>query len=281
MKKVLLSTAVALVGIATVAGSASAADLAARPYTKAPPIVEPIFTWTGWYIGVNGGGSFGGSSTGKLAAFSTAPAGNDFTPAVAAGGTPRALGVKHNGGFGGGQIGYNWQTGPWVWGLETDIQGASIGSASTVVFPGGGGIVPSVSTGRDRIDWFGTFRGRVGYAADRVLFYATGGLAYGEAKSSISNIYTPNTAGVFVGSKSDTRVGWAAGAGIEWAFLPGWSLKGEYLHVDLGRTSVNATDPINFPGGAFATYRFKHDFDSARVGINYHFNSLGPILAKY
>jgi len=279
MKKVLLSTAVALIGIASVAGTASAADLAARPYTKAPPIVEPIFTWTGWYIGVNGGGAFGGGSTGALTNFSTV-APNNFTPAVVAGGTPGSLSTKHSGGFGGGQIGYNWQTGAWVWGLETDIQGASIGSSSTVVFPGGGGIFPSVSTGRDRIDWFGTFRGRVGYSVDRVLFYATGGLAYGEAKSSASNIFTPNTSGVFVGSKSDTRVGWAAGAGIEWAFLPGWSLKGEYLHVDLGRTDVTITDPVNFPGG-FATYRFKHEFDSARIGINYHFNAGGPILARY
>jgi outer membrane immunogenic protein len=274
--KFLATTAVALVSFGLI-GSASAADLAARPYTKAPPMVDPVFSWTGWYIGVNGGGSFG-SSTGRLDSFTTAPPGASFLPAVTAGGTPQSLGAKHEGGFGGGQVGYNWQQGMWVYGLETDIQGAGIGSTSTVTFPGGGGTVPSVSTGRDRIDWFGTFRGRVGVAVDRVLFYGTGGLAYGGVKSTATNLYTPAAAGTFMGSTSDTKVGWAAGAGVEWAFAPNWSLKAEYLHVDLGRSTVTIADPVNFPI-SFANYRFSHTFDTVRAGINYKFG--GPILAKY
>lgn len=248
-------------------GTASAADLAARPYTKAPPMAVAVYNWTGWYVGVNGGYAWG-DSTGSLSSFTP-----DFGPAVTAGGTPRFLGAKHQGGFGGGQVGYNWQTSAWVFGLETDIQGASIGGTSTVVFPGGGGIVPSVSTGRDHIDWFGTVRGRVGFAANNVLFYGTGGFAYGGVHTTASNIFTPGTAGTFNGSSSATRVGWTAGAGIEWGFAPNWSLKGEYLHVDLGSSNTTIFDPVNFPLSS-ATYSFHHEFDAVRVGVNYRFG--GP-----
>src|SRR5690242_9518266 len=109
-------------------GVASAADMAVKARPLPPP--APIFTWTGFYIGVNGGWAFDGwdDNTGNLVAFTP-----DFTAAVTAGGTPRHLGVKHEGGFGGGQIGYNWQAGQFVFGVEADIQGADIGKTSTVV----------------------------------------------------------------------------------------------------------------------------------------------------
>jgi outer membrane immunogenic protein len=155
--------------------------------------VAAVFSWTGWYVGVNGGWAWDNSS-GNLDSFSTT-GGNDFRPAVVAGGTPRFLGANHEGGFGGGQIGYNWQMTNWVFGLETDIQGADIGRTSTVNFPGGGGIVPSVSIGRDHIDWFGTARGRVGVAVNNVLFYGTGGFAYGGVETSVTSIFTPGTSG--------------------------------------------------------------------------------------
>ncbi|KJC55785.1 hypothetical protein UP10_38520 [Bradyrhizobium sp. LTSPM299] len=268
------SAAVVSLSLATL-GSAMAADMA----VKARPVaVDPSYIWSGWYAGVNGGYAWGNSG-GSLAAFTTFPAGADFGPAVAAGGTPSFLGAKHEGGFGGGQVGYNWQTNKWLFGLEADIQGADIGQTSTIVFPGVvGGIVPSVSTGRDHIDWFGTFRGRVGITANNVLFYGTGGLAYGGVRSSVTNVYTPLVSGNFAGSTSDTRVGWAAGAGIEWAFAPHWSVKGEYLHVDLGSSNVTMFDPVNFPT-ASATYRFHHQLDTVRVGVNYLFG--GPVVAKY
>jgi outer membrane immunogenic protein len=243
---------------------------------KAQP--APISSWTGLYGGVNGGGAFG-NSTGTLSTFTTAPApGADFTGAVNAGGTPRNLGAKHNGGFGGAQVGYNWQTGDWVFGVETDIQGADIGNTSTTNFAGGGGIRPSVSTGRDHIDWFGTLRGRAGLTVDQVLFFGTAGLAYGGVQSSATNIFTPAAAGVFTGTTNDTRVGWAAGAGVEWGFAPGWSVKGEYLHVDLGSSNVTIVDPVHFPR-ASATYRFNHAFDTIRIGVNYRFNWAIPTIA--
>jgi outer membrane immunogenic protein len=244
---------------------------------KAPPVAAADSGWSGWYAGVNGGYAWDHAS-GSLVAFSTTPAGNNFAPAVAAGGTPGFLGAKHEGGFGGGQLGYNWQIAKWLVGFEADIQGAGIGQTSTISFPGGGGILPSVSTGRDHINWFGTFRGRVGVTANRVLYYATGGLAYGGISSSVTNLFTPGVAGSFAGSSGTTSIGWAAGAGVEWSFAPKWSLKGEYLHVDLGHSNTTLFDPVNFPG-AFATYRFSHAFDSVRVGVNYHF--AGPVVAKY
>lgn len=268
MKKILAAAAI----LAVSAISANAADLPARTYTKAPPMMDPIFSWTGWYVGANGGGTFGDRS-GNLVAFTPG-----FLGAVTAGGTPGALGTRHEGYFGGGQVGYNWQAANFVYGLEADFQGADIGKRSTVVFPGAGPILPSVSTGRDHLNWFGTFRGRVGFAVDRVLFYGTGGLAYGETRTSATNVFTPAVGGVFTGGVNDTRVGYAVGAGIEWAFAPNWTIKGEYLHIDLGRSNVTITDPVGFPVDS-ATYRFRHEFDAARVGINYKWG--GPVVARY
>jgi outer membrane immunogenic protein len=251
-------------------GGAMAADMA----VKAAPIpVAMGYNWTGWYVGLNGGGAWG-DRTGDLVAFDPIAA-----LAVTAGGSPRHLGANHSGGFGGAQVGYNWQTTNIVFGIETDIHGASIGDTSTLTFPGGGGILPSVSTGRDRIDWFGTFRGRIGFAANNVLFYGTGGLAYGGVRSTLTNVFTPSAAGNVFGSVSDTRVGWAAGAGVEWGFAPNWTVKGEYLHIDLGSNNVTGFDPVNFPGFNLLTYHFHHEFETVRVGVNYRFN--GPLVAKY
>jgi outer membrane immunogenic protein len=255
-------------------GGAMAADMAVKARPMAAPVA--VYNWTGWYVGVNGGYAWD-DSTGNLNAFTTA-AGSDFTAAVAAGGTPRFLGAKHEGGFGGAQVGYNWQMSNWLFGLEADIQGADIGKTSTTVFLGGGGIAPSVSTGRDHLDWFGTVRGRVGVTANNVLFYGTGGLAYGGVQTSITNVFTPGTAGTFAGSSSDTRFGWAAGAGVEWGFAPNWSVKGEYLHIDLGSSNVTMLDPVHFPL-ASATYRFHHELETVRVGVNYRFG--GPLVARY
>lgn len=272
MKRYLGWVAAAAVSLGGLA-SALAADMPMKA-VKAPP--PPPCVWCGWYVGVNGGWAFG-DATGRITDFSTVGIDN-FGPIIAAGAVPTFLGAKHDGGFGGGQFGYNWQMRNWLLGFETDIQGANIGNTSTFVFPGGGGFIPIVSTGRDHIDWFGTVRGRVGVTFDNVLLYGTGGLAYGGVKSSLTLIATPSIAGNFSGSLNDTRVGWVAGAGVEWLFAQNWSLKGEYLHVDLGSSNVTMLDPVNLPG-AFLTYRFHHEFDSVRAGVNYHFN--GPVVAKY
>ena len=263
-----LASAVTL-GIAGL-GAASAADMAvkARP---APVPVDLGYNWSGWYVGVNGGWAWD-DSTGRLDSFTAA-----FGPPIAGGAVPTDLGAKREGGFGGGQVGYNWQRDRWVFGLEADIQGADIGRTNTILFPGSALFVPTVTTARDHTDWFGTARGRVGFAANNVLFYGTGGLAYGGVNSSVRDIGTPPTTGNFAGSASDTRFGWAAGAGIEWGFIGNWTVRGEYLHVDLGSSNVTMTDP-QFPGQS-ATYRFHHQIDAARIAVNYRFG--GPVVAKY
>jgi outer membrane immunogenic protein len=252
-------------------GAALAADMdmarKAEMAVKAQP--APISSWSGLYGGVNGGGAFG-NTTGTL---------STFGPMVPTGATPQTnLGAKHDGGFGGAQLGLNWQTGSFVLGVETDIQGADIGRTSTTTSVGAAN---RVVTGRDHIDWFGTVRGRAGVAVDQVLFFGTAGLAYGGVQSSASNIVLPvGAGGAFTGTTTNTRVGWAAGAGVEWGFAPGWTVKGEYLHVDLGSSNVTILDPVNFPN-AFATYRFNHVFDTVRVGVNYRFDWIAPTMASY
>lgn len=223
------------------AGQAVAADMA----VKAPPMVPPaVYNWTGLYAGVNGGWAFDGNTTGTYV--TNDPIAN---VAIAGGDLPRNNLVKHEGGFGGAQVGYNWQKGMWVYGVEGDIQGADIGKTSTIFFPGspaGGGLpalTPSTTTSRDHIDWFGTVRGRVGVASNTVLFYATGGFAFGGVQTSYLNAVAAPGLGAANFSNSDTRFGWAAGVGVEWAFAPKWSVRAEYLHVDLGSNDFVARVP--------------------------------------
>jgi len=157
----------------------------------------------------------------------------------------------------GGTAGYNYQTGTWVWGIEGDIDYANLKGTADIC---GGCTVKDT--------WLGTARLRVGYAGwNNWLPYLTGGGAFGNLKAS-----TP------LGDTSNTRWGWTAGAGIEWAFKPAWSLKAEYMHVDLGSTTTRVlfpVAPINF-----IDYRFQHAYDVARVGINYKWGG-GPVVAKY
>ena len=224
----------------------------------------------------NGGGAFDSwnNNTGDLTAFTVL-----FNGAVAAGGTPRNLGVRHEGGFGGGQIGYNWQRSQFVFGVEADIQGADIGRTNTIIFPAAAALSRRLPTGA--ITPTGSARRAPGSVSrpSTALFYVTGGAAFGEVNSSVSNVYNPNVAGNFFGTNNDTRFGWAVGAGIEWTFAPHWSVKGEYLHVDLGSSDVVILDPVNFPGSS-AVYHFRHQFDTARIGLNYRFGA-GAVVAKY
>jgi outer membrane immunogenic protein len=254
----LSATAMSVVG-------ANAADLSVMtPIYKAPPPVAP-YNWTGFYVGGNVGYGWG-ATTGDLSSFDPA-----FNAAVAAGGTPGSLGTKASGALGGVQFGYNWQVGAMLLGAEADIQASGVDNTSTVNFAGGGGILPSTSTGQENLKWFGTVRLRGGVlVTPRVLLYATGGFAYGGVSNSATNVFTPAAAGNFSGSNSETRSGWTAGGGAEWAFADGWSVRGEYLYVDLGSTNVRMLDPVNFPG-TFADYTFKHRYNIARVGLNYKF----------
>jgi outer membrane immunogenic protein len=239
MKKIALGL---LASTALFTAQASAADLG-RPIYKAPVMVAQPMMWNGFYIGANGG----------LAA-------GDQTASLS--GLPLSVDVTSRGGFGGGQIGYNWQFSPnWVFGIEADIQGGSIeGSVSANL--GGAGI----SIGADTT-YFGTVRGRLGYAVGNTLFYGTGGYAWGKNELFVTGLGADITF-------SKNHGGYAAGAGIEHKFAPNWSAKVEYLYVDLGKESyLNLAPGVNLDA--------EHKFHLLRVGVNYHFNWGGPVVASY
>jgi outer membrane immunogenic protein len=267
--------------IAAVAGigsllttSAFAADLAPRMYSKAPAPVAIVWDWTGFYVGVNGGYSWGRSNATVLP---TTPVATN-------------IGQDVNGGLGGAQIGYNWEINQrWLLGLEADIQGTGERGRSTdPVVPvriGRIGVTGSTNNNTD-FPWFATFRGRAGILADpSLLLYVTGGLAVGEVKFGSQATLTaqlfdglnapvgaPVTAVGAAISDSQTRVGYTAGAGIEKKFDPHWSAKLEYLYLDLGSKTY-------FSGTADETRVRFHDH-VFRAGINYEFIA-GPVVAKY
>ncbi len=296
MKRLLIGSAAIISLFAT---SAFAADLAPRPYTKAPVIVEPGYNWTGFYVGLNGGYSWGRANTNISGVSPLAPL---FPVAAFA-----PFGRNVDGGIAGGQIGYNWQIDPrWVLGLEGDAQwsGERSSTALSLVGPRFGSSIIGipVAVGADfnsiitqtanlahELRWFATFRGRAGFLADpQTLLYATGGLAVGEFRYSAQTttsiqVFGPGSAGttplgaplVFAGaaaSSSDTRVGWTVGAGVERKFSPNWSGKLEYLYMDFGsKTYFSGT--LNQ-----ASVSFRDQI--LRAGINYQFTS-GPVVAKY
>jgi len=221
-----------------------------------PPVYVAAPIWNGFYVGVNGG--YGWTA-------------NDGP-------------LSPEGGFGGGQIGYNWQGlfgySPWVIGIEADFQGA--------------GISDSDRLGENSLNWFGTVRGRLGYlVTPTLLLYGTAGLAYGGMNSS-ANYLTAELEGgpVFIGGGaaaiSTSRAGWTAGGGLEWMFMPNWSAKLEYLYYDLGSVNDNGafvadvtSAPPEFSYVVTSHARFSGNI--VRAGINYHFNwgAPAPVLAKY
>jgi outer membrane immunogenic protein len=264
MKK-LLAAATAIVALAAT-GSVWAADLPPPQVFKAPP-PPPWYDWTGFYIGGNGGYSWGRGATNY----------------AVAGRAPFSTTQAINGGLGGGQIGYNWQFNHnWLLGIEADFQGTGERGGSglpTIVIPPiiGAAVVPGSTTTANlsqSLPWFGTVRGRVGVEpVDRWLLYATGGLAYGQLNSTLGST-TTTTGGVVTAASSSanvTRAGWTVGAGVEWAFLNRWSAKLEYIYMDLG------TFNLTFPGtGPYATVVTSTHFTDniVRAGINYSFG--GP-----
>src|SRR6266550_1919454 len=265
MRNLIFSAALA-VGVIVSSGAADAADLAARPYTKAaPPIVAAVYDWTGFYVGANLGWSFGRART-------------DVTVA----GAPFAsTSQRMDGILGGLQAGYNWQSGRAVFGLETDIQATDQkGSSSPFGFIPGTPDIPgtpsisSIVTYQNKLPWFGTFRGRLGFTpADRWLLFVTGGLAYGEVTTS----ETLNVNGAVVAFSTDrTKVGWTVGGGVEAALWGNWTGKLEYLYIDLG--TVNNTLIGIAPITPVATSSRVTD-QIVRVGLNYRFG--GPVVARY
>jgi outer membrane immunogenic protein len=255
-----------------------AADMPAR-YAKAPPaMVSPAYNWSGFYVGVHAGYGFSEDdtvvTTGQLA-------GNIAN--VAGGARPAQVRLDRDGFVGGGQMGYNWQFSPnWVFGLEADIsyvdgrETINVGTLSlpTAVPPN----APLNNTFRSRMEYFGTFRGRIGYAWDRTMVYATGGLAYAEVENSASFFNAANVL-QFDGRTRGIETGYTVGGGIEHAFSPNWSVKAEYLYYDLGSNVVNVAAA---GGGGVGGYdsRFENDGHIVRAGLNYKFGG-APLMARY
>jgi outer membrane immunogenic protein len=252
MKKLLLG----MVGLAAVgiAAPASAADLAARPYTKAPPpMMAAIYDWSGFYIGLNGGGGWSHkcwdiSNDAGLPVVPSSPEGCN----------------NASGGIAGGQIGYRWQASSWVFGLEAQGDWAGLKGSNTSLFFG-----PAV-TNQSKINALGLFTGQVGYAWNNVLWYVKGGAAVADDK------YTGFVAGVAVDQAKETRWGGAIGTGIEFSFAQNWSAGVEYDHLFMGRHTNNFTDLA----GVFSrTDSIKQDVDMVTARINYRWG--GPVIAKY
>ncbi|HKG99688.1 MAG TPA: outer membrane beta-barrel protein [Bradyrhizobium sp.] len=258
MKKISLG-AVALVALG-MAAPASAADLAARPYTKArPPMMAAIYDWSGFYIGANGGGGWSHkcwdltNDIGFVVSPAVREGCHDATGAVA-----------------GGQIGYRWQASSWVFGLEAQGDWANLrGSNASAPLAFG----PAV-TNRSKIDALGLFTGQIGYAWSNVLFYVKGGAAV--AGDKYEGLVTAT--GVVFDRARETRWGAVVGAGIEFGFAPNWSIGFEYDHAFMGRRDINfdfVTAPVVFS----RTDSIRQDIDIATVRVNYRWG--GPVIAKY
>lgn len=178
-----------------------------------------------------------------------------------------------DGGFGGGQLGYNLQTGPLVFGIETDFQRSGIsGKTSAQVVPDAANtnVITGVGAAavRSDLDWFGTVRGRFGYAFGNVLVYGTAGFAFGQISDSLFvSDHDANTASA---GKTSAQTGYVVGAGVEYAINPLWSLKGEYQYIDLGSTTLYADTNPGFAEGGDATVRVVHAYNTMRVGLDYH-----------
>lgn len=210
--------------------SAQGADIPVpRPIYKGVQSVVAFYNWTGFYVGIVAGYGFGTSDW-------SAP----------------AISMDPKGFMVGGTLGYNYQVGSWVYGIEGDFSWSNMK----------GDVACGAFTCETKNNWLGTVRGRLGYAFDRWLPYLTGGVAFGDIEASSTNP-------AFVGGK-DTAIGWTAGVGLEYAFLSNWTAKIEYLYVDLGSVDV----------GTAALPRdvsFKESI--IRLGLNYKF--AGPIFSRY
>ena len=329
----LASAAVAAVAFGS---AATAADMPVKA-PVAPAVV--LYDWTGFYVGVHVGYSWGRADNSWNTFNGNSNVGaNGFTSSVCppAPGNPIANAVcvfsndspRMNGVIGGAQAGYNWQYRNWLFGAEADIQGSGQRGSQTSLFnsvpipatPFAGFVFSNIAaSSSEKLDWFGTVRGRVGLTQDKWLFYGTGGLAYGQISTSgsaigtaITNnafvtqctavitpspgVNTAGTCGLAAWNNSQTRVGWTVGAGVEAVIFGNWTWKAEYLHVDLGKFTgsfgtsagcfgsgvgslAGACTPVN-PGTGTITSHITDEI--IRVGLNYKFNwTTAAVTSRY
>jgi outer membrane immunogenic protein len=278
-----VSIPIRLAGLAfvttAVIGHANAADIyAPQPvrsggYKDGPD--APVQTWTGFYGGINGGYGWSADSS-SIYALAVAAINRIHAEAISP--TTR---FDKDGGFGGGQIGYNFQIDRFVLGVETDFEGGDIhGRGAAFAEAGatggrGGGPFASASVSKESsLDWFGTVRGRLGYTYDRALIYVTGGFAYGGVGGRASATLDDAVGGVhtFTGTPSATRTGYVLGGGLEYSLTPAWSLKAEYQYIDLGDSHGFVFFQDNAGAGNLAKgiFDISQKYDTVRLGLNYH-----------
>ncbi len=225
MKRLCVAFCVAFLGLVSFAEVAAAADLARRPPLPyyPPPAVVPVYNWTGFYVGLNGGGAFGSSKWDSTNSFNI------------------------DGGLIGGTIGYNYQAGPAVFGVEGDVDWADISGSTTTA------CVPGCKTSDS---WLATIRGRLGYAAGRFMPFVTGGGAFGDIRATTPGLPTA----------SKDNAGWTLGGGLEAAIAGPWTAKVEYLYVNLGKFNcgLNCGAGLTVDNVSFHT-------NIIRAGVNYRF----------
>ena len=224
------------------ATSSFAADLPARTYTKAPaPVYAPVYNWTGFYLGGHIGAAFSGD--------------DGFATTL---GT--LVGTKQDAAFmGGGQLGADYQFAPnWVLGIEGQIS-ALTNNDRTFTDTATGDVL------RSKSDWLASVTGRLGYTWGPGMIYAKGGVAFRDDSIGATLGFQPATT-------DRESTGWTVGGGLEYMFAPAWSAKVEYQYYNFDTTNVVT------PAGALS---YKDDIHTVKVGVNYHFNWGGPVVAKY
>lgn len=277
MKKILAGTILAL----GFSGQALAADIDARTYTKAPA-VEAVYNWSGFYAGASAGYGWKDPTV-------TLSPNDQFSSTLAAGIPPASFNIS--GAFGGFQAGYNQQfNSGWLLGLETDFNFSNIkgnGASSTVAI---GSAFSSIVN--EHVDWFGTVRGRLGYVVSpNLLFYGTGGFAYGRVRQqtsyhdneggvtvldfsgpSVTDVGCPSRSDCYVGASTRLATGWTLGGGLEYAIWSHWTAKLEYQYVNLGSNNFQQSAIIfDGPPSTISTHYSDTAFHTVRAGLNYHF----------
>ena len=217
---------------------AAAADVDTRPVYKAPTITPSYYNWSGFYVGGHVGGAW---------------ADKNWTQTFPGAFTGNASSFSADGFIGGGQIGYNWQTGALVFGIEADASKSGQSGSGAQTVPGW--------TSSTDINWIGTVTGRVGYAWDRVMVYGKGGFAWADEDHSQS------LGGVLVSSTNASHTGWTLGLGLEYAITNNWSAKIEYNYMDFGSSSPAFCSAA----GACTTFNIDKTAQIALFGVNYRF----------
>ena len=243
-----------------------------------PPPAAAAFSWAGFYVGANGGYEWTDPKTSPIAATQSIPPLAGIGPLTfqADGIFPLTSSVGQSGAIGGLQAGYNWQANAFVAGIEADFDYSSAGQSTVTANCCGPATTITATNISRRLDAFGTLRARLGYAADRMLYYMTGGLAFGESRLAYAAAATSGAGndGSGLGASTVWQAGWTIGAGLEYAVLENWTVKAEYLHYDLGAQSATvavASVPAA-PGKSWTTTTsVRNNGNIVRGGVNYKF----------